>query len=130
MSTLDVASVNLFDGKLEFMKAGAPISFVRKKGEVQRLDAVSLPVGILEEAMFSRVSTQVEDGDFVVMFSDGVIASGEGWVAETLEDWTDGDPKELAELLMEKAVKNRTDGHDDDITVVVLKLLSPKLEVA
>ena len=130
LSTLDVASVNLFDGKLEFMKAGAPISFVRKKGEVQRLDAVSLPVGILEEAMFSRVSTQVEDGDFVVMFSDGVIASGEGWVAETLEDWTDGDPKELAELLMEKAVKNRTDGHDDDITVVVLKLLSPKLEVA
>lgn len=128
LSTLDVAAINLFDGAVEFMKAGAPVSFLRRKGEVQRLDAVSLPVGILEEAIFSRVSTKAEDGDFIVMFSDGVIASGEGWVAQTLEDWTDGDPTELAELLVEKAVKNRSDGHDDDITAVVLKLTIPKLE--
>lgn len=124
LSTLDVASVNLFDGSVELMKAGAPISFVRSKGEVKRLDAVSLPVGILEEAIFSRVSAQVEDGDFIVMFSDGVIASGEGWVEQTLEDWTDGEPAELAELLVERAVKHRSDGHDDDITAVVLKLQS------
>lgn len=130
LSTLDVAAVNLFDGAVEFMKAGAPVSFIRRKGEVQRLDAVSLPVGILEEAIFSRVSARAKDGDFIVMFSDGVVASGEGWVAQTLEDWTDGDPTELAQLLVEKAVKNRSDGHDDDITAVVLKLTVPKFDAA
>ncbi len=127
LSTLDLVSVNLFDGTLELMKAGAPVSFLRTREEVQRLDAVSLPVGILEEAVFSRVSAQAEEGDFLVMFSDGVIASGEGWVRDILEEWVDGDPGELAALLVDRARKHRTDGHDDDITVVVMKLTAPKL---
>ena len=63
MSTLDVASIDLFSGKVELRKAGAPVSFLRRKGEVERLDAVSLPVGILEEAVFSQVDSSMQDGD-------------------------------------------------------------------
>ena len=33
-----------------------------------------------------------------------------------------GGTKELAELLVQKAMEQREDGHDDDITVLVIKL--------
>ena len=122
LSTLDVASIDLFSGKVELRKAGAPVSFLRRKGEVERLDAVSLPVGILEEAVFSQVDSSMQDGDLLVMFSDGAIATGETWVSGILQKWKEGEPKELAELLVQKAMEQREDGHDDDITVLVIKL--------
>ena len=95
---------------------------MRRKGEVERLDAVSLPVGILEEAVFSQVDSSMQDGDLLVMFSDGAIATGETWVSGILQKWKEGEPKELAELLVQKAMEQREDGHDDDITVLVIKL--------
>lgn len=125
LSTLDVAAVDLFSGEVQLMKAGAPISYVRKGGEVHRLDAISLPVGILDEAVFCKTSARIGDGDLLVMFSDGVVASGEEWVAQVIKTWKGNEPSQLANLIMEKAVKYRADGRDDDITVLVIRL-SPK----
>ena len=41
---------------------------------------------------------------------------------EMLEDWTGGDPGDLAARLVKTAQEKRTDGHDDDITALVLTL--------
>lgn len=122
LSTLDVAAVDLFTGEVQLMKAGAPISYVRKGGEVHRLDAISLPVGILEEAVFCKTSAHLGEEDLLVMFSDGVVAPGEAWVAQLIRNWQGTEPSQLANLIVEKAAKYRTDGRDDDITAFVLKL--------
>lgn len=125
LSTLDVAAVDLFTGEVELMKAGAPISFVRKGGKVHRLDAISLPVGILEEAVFCKTSARLGDDDLLVMFSDGVVAAGEEWVAQLIESWNGTEPNQLANLIVEKAAAYRDDGRDDDITALVIRL-SPR----
>ena len=125
LSTLDVAAVDLFTGEVTLMKAGAPISFVRKNGEVHRLDAISLPVGILEEAVFCKTSARLGDDDLLVMFSDGVVASGEEWVSRLIATWDGTEPTQLANLIVEKAAAYRDDGRDDDITALVLRL-SPR----
>lgn len=125
LSTLDVAAIDLFTGEIQLMKAGAPISYVRKGDAVHRLDAISLPVGILEEAVFCKTSARIGDDDLLVMFSDGVVAAGEEWVAQLIKNWKGSEPSQLANLIVEKAAKYRTDGRDDDITALVIQL-SPR----
>lgn len=120
LATLDLCSVDLFTGEAEFCKAGAPVSFLRKGGEAQVLETPSLPAGILKEVRFARLNEVLEDGDMAVLVSDGAIAGGSEWLLKELENWRGESPQELAEDLVEKAVSQRQDGRDDDITIAVL----------
>lgn len=122
LATLDLCSVDLFTGEAEFCKAGAPISFIRKGEKAHTLEAPSLPAGILREVRFSRLNETLEDGDLAVLVSDGAVAGGSEWLLKELEAWRGDSPQQLAEELTEKAVKNRQDGRDDDITIAVLLL--------
>ena len=122
LATLDLCSVDLFTGEAEFCKAGAPISFIRKGEKAHTLEAPSLPAGILREVRFSRLNETLEDGDLAVLVSDGAVAGDSEWLLKELEAWRGDSPQQLAEELTEKAVKNRQDGRDDDITIAVLLL--------
>ena len=128
LATVDLAVVDLFNGKVEIMKAGAPASMARRSGKVTRVDAPSLPVGILNEVNFSREEVKLAAGDLLVLYSDGVTASGEDWLASLLEGWKGEVPQELAEEIVSQAIARRDDGHDDDVTVLVLKLAEQTLE--
>ena len=62
-------------------------------------------------------------GDMVVMVTDGVTDSGEEWLPSEIRALAEKTPQEIADSLADTAKKRRTDGHSDDITVMVLKLL-------
>ncbi|WP_243578014.1 SpoIIE family protein phosphatase [Clostridium minihomine] len=129
LATLDVAAIDLFNGKTELMKAGATVSVLRKNGRAITIDAPSLPVGILTEAKFSKETVRLSDGDLLVMFSDGVVASGDDWVRELITEWKGTVPQELAEKIVSQAMKQRNDGHDDDITVLVMAVSETKKDL-
>lgn len=120
LATLDVLSLDLHTGKAVFYKAGSPVSFVRRGGKGQEVEAPSFPIGILGEAEFARAEVQLEPGDMIAMVSDGITACGCEWVCGMLEEWPGGDPGELAKRLVQQARERRTDGHDDDITALVM----------
>jgi stage II sporulation protein E len=122
LSTIDLAAVDLFSGNAEFMKAGAPISILRKSGRAVKVDAPSLPIGILNDIRFTKSSDSLEDGDLLVMLSDGALSSGDEWVCDTVENWKGQVPQELAEEIVAQAIARRSDGHDDDITALVMKV--------
>lgn len=122
LSTIDLAAVDLFSGSVEIMKAGAPISILRKNGRAVKVDAPSLPIGILNDTKFAKASETLEEGDLLVQLSDGALAAGDEWVCKVIETWNGQVPQELAEELVSQAISRRSDGHDDDITVLVLKL--------
>lgn len=122
LATLDVMSVDLFSGKAEFRKAGAPVTMVRKKDRVLRIDGPSLPAGILMEIGFSQESMQLANGDWVLMVSDGAVANGDEWLERTLKEWSGEEPQKLAEAVVKEASLRRTDGHDDDITALALRI--------
>lgn len=126
LATLDVVLVDRFSGAANFYKAGAAVSVVRKKGRASLVDAPSLPVGILNEASFARRDDVLGDGDIVVLMSDGAVAAGEDWVLRAVEDFSGTLPQELAETLVTGAISRRSDGHDDDVTVMVLQLKAPE----
>nr|WP_319487360.1 SpoIIE family protein phosphatase [uncultured Caproiciproducens sp.] len=122
LATIDLAALDLFSGNLEFMKAGAPISVLRKSGRAVVIDAPSLPIGILNDINFTKSSDSLGKGDLLILLSDGALAAGDDWICDTVEKWGGQIPQELAEEIVTQAIARRTDGHDDDITALVLKV--------
>ena len=120
LSTMDVAALDLYSGTVDFMKAGAPVSILRKGKRAVPVDMPGLPIGILTDAKFAKTSDGLSDGDLLVMLSDGALSSGVEWVCAEIEKWDGKLPQELAEILVSQAVARRDDGHDDDITVLAV----------
>ena len=79
-------------------------------------------MGILKETTFERKSMSLGAGDVIVMVSDGAIEEGEEWLIRRLESWDGDNAQELAELLGSEAKLQRIDRHDDDITVVAMRV--------
>lgn len=119
LATVDIASIDLFNGRLELYKAGAAPTVVRRSGKTGKAESTSLPAGILREIGFDTASVKCKAGDIVVLLSDGATASGTDWIRDELEAWTDGSAQQLAEKLCEGASRRRSDGRGDDITVLV-----------
>ena len=117
LSTIDLVSFDNFTGKCDFLKAGAHFSFVKKGERVLCVDGNSLPIGILNEVEFEKLSARLDEGDIIVMMSDGMCENTE-WIEHELMNFKTGSAQRLAERLLDIARMRRTDGHDDDITVL------------
>lgn len=122
LSTMDVSVVDLYSGETTLLKAGAPAALLRKKGRVVLRDTPGLPIGILNDAKFVRSADTLSEGDLLVMLSDGALSSGSEWICEEVGNWDGKLPQELAETVVSQAIARRSDGHDDDITALVLQV--------
>jgi len=73
-TTLDTCFVDLYDGSVSFVKAGAAPSFVvRENGEkVELISTEKMPLGLEEANAFDIKNAQLRGGDCVVLMSDGV----------------------------------------------------------
>ncbi len=118
LATVDIASIDLFTGETDIYKAGAAPTIVRRSGRCGRAESTSLPVGILHDVAFDRAGIRLKSGDVLLMLSDGASFDGTEWIRAELECYKDGSAKDLAEKIAESARRRRTDGHEDDITVI------------
>lgn len=124
LATLDIVSIDLYSGKTNFMKAGAALSFIRKKEEMYRVETPSLPAGILPQIEFTYTEDDLDDGDIIVMVSDGAIATGEDWIENIILTREHQSMQQLADSITSEAIARRNDGHDDDITVIAMKVMN------
>ncbi len=122
LATIDITGIDLYSGKVEFYKAGAAPTFLRKSGKGGYVESRSLPVGILGGISFEKNTVTLREGDWIVMTSDGAVCSGYDWMISDLEHYTGDDPKEFSEQLAAEAKRRRNDGHEDDITVISIVL--------
>lgn len=122
LSTIDIACVDLYTGKTEFLKAGAAPTFVLRSGTVGKVEAMSLPAGILRGVEFEKSRMTLREGDVIVMISDGAILTGIDWLYPQIKLSKNLSAKEMAHEIANTAKLRRTDSHDDDITVAVVKL--------
>ncbi len=124
MATLDVLDFNLFSGKLELLKAGACVTYIKKNSKLYKKDMSSLPVGILNEVQFAKEAITLSAGDMVLMVSDGVMAGNTEYVEKIFMNHSSDDSmEELSQKIVEEAKKHRNDGHDDDITALALRVI-------
>ena len=69
-------SLSIFEagGKhFHFSNAGLPYPIVKRGEKVWELEVKGLPLGIIDDAEYTELSVDLEAGDFVVLYSDGII---------------------------------------------------------
>ena len=119
LATIDAAHFNLFSGKVEFYKAGAAVSFVRKNGKCSVIESASLPAGILDDVSFAKEKVMLSKGDIVVMVSDGVTNGKTDWIVKEIEEFNRSNPDILAQKIAATVCDKSQGERRDDITVMV-----------
>lgn len=123
LATLDCACVDLFTGKCEFFKAGAPRSYIVKNSSVTKCELSSMPAGILRGIEFAKRTTVLNVGDEIILMSDGITDVGEELLDEFLRYDDSDSPNDRAKEILDFAVAHSDSKHRDDMSVIVAKLI-------
>lgn len=121
-ATIDIARIDLYTGKTEFLKAGAAASYLYTKGNGLKIESSSLPVGILQGIEFDKKLAILRSGDVVVLVSDGVNENDDSWILGEIKRCSHLTAREISAKLLYETKHRRLDGHSDDITILVAKL--------
>ena len=125
-ATIDLAVIDMVNASAEFVKIGASTGYIKHAQSVESIFCNTLPAGILTEADISLSKKRLNDGDCIVILSDGVANAKKNtnWVCETLMEINENEQAEtIAEIIIKEAVIHKRGKVDDDMTVVVAKIL-------
>ena len=125
------ASFDLLSGDLSFVNAGHNQPLVCIDGEVSYLDAKpDLVLAAMEGIPYRENSIRLDDGDFIVLYTDGVTEAndnyngfyGEDRLKHIVDVNKDKHPKEIVQAIKDD-VREFTNNAEqfDDTTVLVLK---------
>ena len=130
-TTAFFAELDAATGDMVYVNAGHNVPILRKaSGVVERLEAGGIPVGIFPESLYQMGTTRLEGGDWLVIFTDGVVEAenakydeyGEPALLRLVDREARSAPAELLRSLLadlDRHVGN-TPQHDD-ITCLLLK---------
>ena len=127
-ATVDLALIDLQTAHTRFIKIGSTPSFVKRSHDVITITANNLPVGILEEIEVDVVSRMLKPGDLLIMMSDGIyeaprhIENRQMWMKRIISELETDDPQEVADLLLEKVIRQHSGKIVDDMTVLVARI--------
>ncbi|MCI3923256.1 stage II sporulation protein E [Paenibacillus sp. TRM 82003] len=127
-ATVDLAIIDLYSAKTTFMKIGSTPSFIKRGNEVIPITASNLPIGILKEIDVDLVVQQLLPGDVLIMMTDGVYdapghaVNKELWMRRVLSEMDTEAPQELADRLLDTAIRHHDGEVVDDMTVIVARI--------
>ena len=127
-TTLDLSFIDLYTGKLQVIKNGSPPTFIKRKDRVDIISSKSLPIGILENVDSNIYEDSLEDGDILIMMSDGVLDSNstelnpEEWMMEIIRDIDSQNPKKITEEILNRANLAGQNQPKDDMTIMATKI--------
>ncbi len=124
--SVDIAVLDLLSGNAKLMKCNSEATYVKNKKSINKIEAepnlFESDMLKLDEEYYS-----LTDGDILVMISDGVINSkesfGKDWIEEFLRNVSSNNAQKLSDLLMEEVLQNYYDIPQDDITIIVAKIV-------
>lgn len=123
-STLDICDLDLYKGVCEFHKIGGSVSFHKREHLVEKIWIDNLPLGAFHTMDLDVVRRRLEEGDYIIMITDGII---EGFVNEEQEEQlteyisalTLQNPRDMAQHILRYCI-SLCKGHiQDDLTVLV-----------
>ncbi len=127
-ATLDIAIIDLYKGKIEFIKSGCAPTYIKNKRKVQLIKSAALPTGVMQNADQEVFDKDIENGDILVMCTDGIIDSNveyknkELWVKYLLEDMENNNPQKMADIVLNESIDNNFGKINDDMSIIVCKL--------
>jgi len=131
-TTAVIAEYDPATRKLSYVNAGHNAPVVRHaNGDTDRLESSALPFGITADATFSSTTIQLQPGDTLVLFTDGVVeafnSSGEEYSDPRWLNTIRSLPKLPAQGTLQYLMKSVEDfvgatRQSDDITCLVLQV--------
>ena len=123
--TLDICDIDLYQGSCQFRKVGGAATFLKRDGSAEILAAGNLPLGIFQRVDAAPIHRQLQNEDFLVMVTDGVVDAfaEEGYESGVLRAVTgieSQNPGEFAEKLLRLAICRNGGRIRDDMTVGVI----------
>ncbi len=128
-ATLDMSVINLHTGICDILKSGAAATFIRRKNRVETIFSEALPVGVDMEAECDEKKVRLEEGDMVIMVSDGVVdgfysgkipSEGEENTMENLIGQLPcQNPNDMANQILMHALARSDRDATDDMSVLV-----------
>ncbi len=118
-------------GRFEYVNAGhVPPLLRRKSGELEGLGSANFPVGMFAEAEYESARVNLEPGDFLVIYTDGVSEASnprnemfeESRLREIMGKFTGDTVEQLGDTIRE-GMRAFTEGapQSDDITILVIQ---------
>lgn len=118
-ATLDVVRVDLDTCGLTIIKSGASATLIRHAGNVMKVVAPTFPIGIYSRSETFSCSYDFEEGDIIIMFSDGISETEYRFIKELL--LSTSDIKKIVDEICAKADVFNPTLHADDITVIGIR---------
>jgi serine phosphatase RsbU (regulator of sigma subunit) len=130
-TTAFIAELDAATGDIVYINAGHNVPILRRKsGTLERLEVGGIPVGIFAGSPYQVGTTRLEGGDWLVIFTDGVVEAvngrdeeyGEANLIRLLDRGAESAPVELLGSLLTELGRHigNTPQHDD-ITCLLLK---------
>ena len=123
---VDIAILDLLTGNAKIWKSNCEATYIKNKKNIKKLE---VEPNLFESDMLKLDEEYYSftDGDILVMISDGVINSkesfGKDWIEEFLRNVSSNNAQKLSDLLMEEVLQNYYDIPQDDITIIVAKIV-------
>lgn len=121
------------DGSLSYVNAGHnPPILARRDGRIERLAEGGLLLGLFEHSQYECAQTQLDDGDLLVLFSDGVTEAsnedgqdfGEQQLVDLVRRLREAPAREILDRMLDeiRSFSNRAQQHDD-LTLMAIKFV-------
>ena len=119
-ATLDAVRIDLDSGQLTVIKSGAASTLIKNRDGFVRVAAPNFPIGIYPQSEIYYRDCQFDEGDILIMFSDGVSENEYMYVKELL-----GKENDLKKIVDEICVKSEIfnpSPRSDDVTVIGVRM--------
>ncbi|MFJ7936821.1 SpoIIE family protein phosphatase [Sporosarcina sp. NPDC096371] len=126
-ATLDLALIDLQDGRLWSWKAGSMSTYIKRGQDFLRLDSESVPVGFLPSFSVEAKKEDLKAGDIIIMMTDGMfngdisLEKQESTLYGTLEKYGDFKCDKIADRIVSE-MERKYGVVADDRTVLVMKV--------
>lgn len=125
---VDIAVVDLDEGRADIVKIGSPIGFILSGNTVKVLESASLPLGILDSIRPDTGAYTLNENDILLFLSDGIAdAFGSATdLYEALRILPARNPQQLVDELLAAALRAQNGIAKDDMTALAVRLFKNK----
>ena len=123
-TALDIAVIDLNTASADFIKYGSPYGFIIGNDGIKIVEGNSLPLGIIDNLKPAVCTTQLNDGDIILVVTDGVsdAFNSSSEIIDFLRTQPAKNPQTLVDNLMTYALEKTCGVKNDDMTALAVRV--------